>query len=492
MTMVRITAPSRPVPARQTRSGRSKTLTPAKLSLGLVLFTFLVSTYLTFSVPTFHDEPTKLPFNGGVIDSAAANKSTGTTGNQITVPSTNDLSTMNYRSGQAVSVPTATAGGAKKVSKGTIGFAVSVTGCGSDPITEGAAVLKHSIHRASIHGDMGGQYDYAMYAIYHPAAADCALPLLALDYNMLKRETPVAVADIEGDYLRSKIEKNGCCGEKELIKLEAYTITQHDIVVHLDLDVLVLKPMDEIFDVMMFPTDTAAVAQLKTKVMWPDQSMPDGPLNAFFTMDLNMVGPGSKYKPVQGGFMVLRPDLSVYEEYKSIIKKGDFRDGSGWGGLVGPFHGSMTFQGLIPYYYNVLHPGQALELNRCIYNQMCDNPRTGKTVNDVVSGKCRTNEEECEDCRSRPLEDVVTTHFTLCQKPWWCLPQSQDKIQQRLCRKLHHEWYKIRSELEISWGRSGQGAGTMDTDQFYGYCKGAGKTGYLPIEKPYGGPIDEP
>jgi hypothetical protein len=339
---------------------------------------------------------------------------------------------------------------------------------------------------------MGGQYDYALYAIYHPAAADCALPLLALDYNMLKRDTPVAVADIEGDFLREKIEKNGCCGEKELIKLEAYTITQHDIVVHLDLDVLVLKPMDDIFDVMMRPTDAAAVAQLKKKVMWPDQSLPDGPINAFFTMDYNMVHPESKYKPVQGGFMVLRPDLSVYEEYKSIVKKGDFRDGSGWGGLVGPFHGSMTFQGIIPYYYNVLHPGQALELNRCIYNQMCDNPRTGRTLKDVVSGKCRTNEEECEDCRSRPLEDVVTTHFTLCQKPWWCLSHTEDLIQHRLCRKLHREWYQIRSELEQSWGRSGSGAGTFDSDQFYGYCTQNGKNGYLPIAKPYGGPVDEP
>jgi hypothetical protein len=396
-------------------------------------------------------------------------------------------------SGKFVPVPAAEGSKSKSVvSKGTIGFAISVTGCGSDPITEGAAVLKHSIHRASIHGDMGGQYDYAMYAIYHPAAADCALPLLALDYHMLKRDTPVAVDEIQGDFLRTKIESNGCCGEKELIKLEAYAITQHDIVVHLDLDVLVLKPMDDLFDVMMHPTDATAVAKLKTSLMESDQSLPDGPINAFFTMDYNMVGPGSKYKPVQGGFMVLRPDLAVYEEYKSIIKKGDFRDGKGWGGLVGPFHGSMTFQGIIPYYYNVLHPGQSLELNRCIYNQMCDNPRTGRTVDDVVSGTCRDNKEECEDCRSRPLEDVVTTHFTLCQKPWWCLPQSQDKIQQRLCRKLHHEWYKIRSELEQSWGRSGLGAGTYDTDQFYGYCKSTGKGGYLPIAKPYGGPVDEP
>lgn len=108
----------------------------------------------------------------------------------------------------------------------TIGYAVTVTGCGSDPITEGAAVLEHSIHLASVNG----RYDYQMYAIYHPDGAACAAPLADLGYKLLERETPVQVKDIEGDFLRQNIEKNGCCGEKELVKLEAYTLTQHPIV----------------------------------------------------------------------------------------------------------------------------------------------------------------------------------------------------------------------------------------------------------------------
>ena len=128
-----------------------------------------------------------------------------------------------------------------------------------------------------------------------------------------------------------------------------------------------------------------------------------------------MVGPSRKYKPVQGGFLVLRPNMTVYEEYVDIVKKGDFRQKSGWGGVVGPFYGSMTFQGIIPYYYDYLHMHEAVELNRCVYNQMADNPKDKRTVNDIPQGRCRTNEEECEDCRNRPLEEVVSTHFTLCQ-----------------------------------------------------------------------------
>lgn len=381
--------------------------------------------------------------------------------------------------------------------KATVAYAVSVTGCGSDPITEGAAVLKQAIHRVSSrnsHGQQGGgggRYDYALFAIYHPNAEACALPLQALGYNMMRRDVFVNVSDIQGDYLREKIESNGCCGEKELIKLEAYTLTDYPIVVHLDLDVLVLKPMDEIFDMMLMNSKSAIPNS--DVIMWPDQPRPEtgAHIQALFTMDYNMVGPGNKYKPVQGGFLVIRPDMAVYQEFREIVRIGDFQPSKGWGGMVGPFHGSMTFQGLIPYYYNVLHTGHSIELNRCIYNQMADNPRTGKTINDVVSGACRVGTTECEDCRSRPIEDVVTTHFTLCQKPWWCLPHTENKIQHRLCRKLTHEWYRVRSELEESWGRPAKGPGSFDSDQFYGYCKNHGHQGYIPIEMPYGGPVDQ-
>jgi len=89
------------------------------------------------------------------------------------------------------------------------------------------------------------------------------------------------------------------------------------------------------------------------------------------------------------------------------------------------------------------------------------------------------------------VEQVKTTHYTLCQKPWWCLPHDSDRIQERLCRKLLHEWFRVRSDMEKSWGRSGKGQAPQwtQTDHFFGYCKSSGKGGYLPIEKPYGRPV---
>ena len=118
--------------------------------------------------------------------------------------------------------------------------------------------------------------------------------------------------------------------------------------------------------------------------------------------------------------------------------------------------------------------------------ELADNPKDKRTVNDIPQGRCRTNQDECEDCRNRPIEEVVSAHFTLCQKPWLCLPQDSDIIQQRLCRKLHHEWHRIRSDLEKGWGRSAEGDGKFQSEHFLGHCSKFGQAGYLPIKEPFG------
>jgi hypothetical protein len=209
----------------------------------------------------------------------------------------------------------------------TIPYLISITGCGSKLLAEGAAILKHSIHLASVHGNLGGHYNYKTYGIYHPEAASCVQPLEQVGYELVRRSTPVAVEDIQGKFLQRKIVQNGCCGEKELIKLEAYTFTEYPVAIHLDLDVLILKPLDDLFDAMILHDNSKAMS--KVTVMWPDNPIPSK-INAFFTRDYGMVSGGRKHKPVQKGFLVLRPDQSVYDKYVNIIKKGDFWEGSGW------------------------------------------------------------------------------------------------------------------------------------------------------------------
>eukprot|EP00557_Chaetoceros_sp_GSL56_P010014 CAMPEP_0176478180 /NCGR_PEP_ID=MMETSP0200_2-20121128/1044_1 /TAXON_ID=947934 /ORGANISM="Chaetoceros sp., Strain GSL56" /LENGTH=432 /DNA_ID=CAMNT_0017874091 /DNA_START=54 /DNA_END=1349 /DNA_ORIENTATION=- len=341
----------------------------------------------------------------------------------------------------------------------TIAYAVSLTSCEETPsLIDGAAVLMHSIHLSSVQNPTSSsKYDYKMYAIVHESAMVCKPILEKIGYTVKQVDVPVPVAEIEGDVLRENVHQNGCCGELEFIKLWAYTLVDHPFVVHLDLDTVVLKPMDELFDAAIIG-DTSQLSA----VMWSNEHhflssskekdeglSRQAPINAFFTRDYNMRSAGKKPVGVQGGFLVIRPSMQVFEEFRAIIRKGDYRKGSGWGGKgYGPFYGSMTFQGIIPYYYDEIHHGTAIELNRCVYNQMADNPRDKRTVNNVVSGKCRDGRQDCEDCRERNIEDIVTAHFTLCQKPWHCLPHDQDVLQHRLCRSLFGEWYRIRADLE--------------------------------------------
>ncbi|KAG7348233.1 hypothetical protein IV203_016938 [Nitzschia inconspicua] len=362
----------------------------------------------------------------------------------------------------------------------TIGVASTVTGCGESPFQDGAAVLKYSLDRHSA-ANGNGRYNYQTYIFYHPNATSCVLPLQALGFTLIKRATPIRVEEIQGEELRERIVKNGCCGEKELIKLEAYRLVQHPLVIHVDLDVLILKPMDDVIDFMLHPTTRQYNLQ-KVPLMWPEKPIPND-IQLLFTKDYNMVGPKRRDKPFQGGFFIIKPSLEAYDEFIRIVKEGDYHVKGGWGKKVGPFYGGMTIQGLLPYFYEHLHPGRAVELNRCIYNNMNDNPFMERKNGEK---RCRTDQESCEDCRFRPKEDVVTFHFTICQKPWSCLSfrSQQDKF--KLCREMNHEWFAYRSKLEQTWGRSGFGPGEFKPNHYLGYCSDRGTGGYLPIALPYG------
>jgi hypothetical protein len=94
----------------------------------------------------------------------------------------------------------------------TIAVASTITGCGSDPFIDGAAVLKYSL---DVHSRSAkSKFKYRTYIFYHPDAKECVLPLETLGYTLLERSTPIKVEEIGGDGgLRERIVTNGCCGE---------------------------------------------------------------------------------------------------------------------------------------------------------------------------------------------------------------------------------------------------------------------------------------
>lgn len=176
-----------------------------------------------------------------------------------------------------------------------------------------------------------------------------------------------------------------------------------------------------------------------------------------------------------GGFLVIRPSMSTFEEFRAVIREGDFGH-LGWGKTrIGVFWGGQTIQGILPYFYFARHPGKALELNRCEYNCMVDNPYMKDTTN------CLDRKPTCQDCRVQTFDKVSSAHFTLCQKPWGCTLHDNPKNAE-LCRRFHDEWFKLRDEFEkehkLDLSYRAENSKFVNS---MGMCTGYGDKKYLPI-----------
>ena len=71
----------------------------------------------------------------------------------------------------------------------------------------------------------------------------------------------------------------------------------------------------------------------------------------------------------------------------------------------------MTIQGLLAYYYRILHPGTGLDVNRCVYNCMADNPRD---VGGFGKGECRDGTQDCDDCRLKEVCHTLAPMYVQC------------------------------------------------------------------------------
>ena len=260
--------------------------------------------------------------------------------------------------------------------KKTIAYALSFIKCGdfqthSAGLTDASLVLRHSVHQIHQHS----KYDYKMYAIVHRQAEACSEVLHKTGFEVMVVDPPVHPNEIQGEYLRKKIHKEWCCGSDEFIKLYAYTIPE-EVIVHVDIDFAFYKPMDHLFDALLYNKDTpeGRAARNKIELERPSDKLPDQ-IDAFITRDWPQVAP-NKFPPAyQAGFLVARHNPSILEEFVAVIKQGNYTEGwgwsSGWGGKgYGGYVGAMAMQGVVAYYYDHIRPNTAVELNQCRFNHM--------------------------------------------------------------------------------------------------------------------------
>jgi hypothetical protein len=184
--------------------------------------------------------------------------------------------------------------------------------------------------------------------------------------------------------------------------------------------------------------------------------------------------------------------------------------GMGYGG----FQGAMAYQGVLAYYYDVLFPNRHVELDVCRWNQVAADviwrgPGKAADGNDHMH-ECRdyprdshnftTNTLEhraCEDCRTTPIEETMTVHFTACRKPWECQlskrrvrrKDHEYRLQQitnaTTCSLLMRQFFLVRRHVEsLIATTSGIPAklyhGSYRADSFLGYCSSL--AGYQPME----------
>ena len=240
----------------------------------------------------------------------------------------------------------------------------------------------------------------------------------------------------------------------------SYKLFDYPVVLHLDLDTLVLKSMDDVFDLMITDQPTYQQRRLfgQKYSMWYKNETTTNPtiperIDFMFTRDYNMVEPPGlqvHQMGVQGGFLLVRPNQNDFDRMVDIIMNGGdgYTIDDGWGGptkAFGGYYGAGTIQGLASYYYgHYENYTRSVELNRCYFNNMADNPYSfNKDLNKTL---CTTLEPDltCQNCRDTPLDQIYTSHFTVCGKPDWCQMWDPENNQGRLCMELFREWHKVR------------------------------------------------
>lgn len=325
-------------------------------------------------------------------------------------------------------------------------IAIAITVTKDGPFLDGALVLGYAAKKYHS-AKYASKYFIDLIAFVTKKAVAVRPTLIKFGWKIYEKDLPVALDEIKNQEYAQRMRDSGCCGADEFLKLWAYTLTEYHKVLHLDMDCIIFKNLDSLFD--------------------SDKEL-------LYTGDYNMKG-GSPVAPAQGGFLVIKPSMEAFTEFQEIIRKGD-HGSKGWGGSrIGNFWGGQTIQGIMPYFYTVLHPERGAELNRCQYNQMADNPYYPN------SQRCINKQPTCEDCRLSDPETVYSAHFTICQKPWTCTQHVNPKNMVP-CLSFHKKWFELRDEFEKSLGFSMSHRSTKQKfPESLGMCSGFGDSKYIPL-----------
>lgn len=372
-----------------------------------------------------------------------------------------------------------------------IAFTISITECpeGDDNgIIQGAAILSHNIKLISAVKHPTAQYVHRLYAFVVPEAKRCGMIIAAYGWKVLWKEVPFEMPDLDGntrDLMKMK-KHVGCCGANEYIKLHSYTLTEYPLVVHLDLDTVLLKPLDNLFDRMLKPAGRALPDVPTVHPEAKDSKQIDFFYTRDYRYDLNasMTRDASK-RSVQGAFFVVRPNQTVFDDMLRVLKATGFSNEEGWDKkLYGTGDvGAIAVPGFMSYYYGEHYPkDRAVELDPCIYNTYAYDLR----YYDDDPTKCRTGQATCDDCSATPYENIVSAHFgSMCHHPWKCPKYVGSSGERPLCQKMHLAWHRVREQFDVVWNQAAPPRGGWGRNNTLGYCRGTGRRSFMHVPIPH-------
>ena len=215
---------------------------------------------------------------------------------------------------------------------------------------------------------------------------------------------------ITNQYIKDNIQND--VGIRDSTKLQVWTMTLHPVVVLMDYNSVLQKPMDEEIDFLL-----------------ADESLKG--LYILAPPDENTGKAG-----VDTGFLIIKPSLKEFDRIVSMYIKTPFDPETGWNGFgYHQYKGDMGISGFLNWYF---HNDQGyLELDRCIYAHDADEDCLGRVpfseakhlkMYDRVCGKARHcpydhpdwSEEKCEACttlhrrcKSNIIYDVCLMYATL-------------------------------------------------------------------------------
>jgi hypothetical protein len=292
-----------------------------------------------------------------------------------------------------------------------VAFVITITAIDHNYF-DGAAVLAHSIRQTQ-----PSSLDYDLIAIIHdsvPFNGDSFL--IKFGYKIIRIPTPINVSQIKGELLRNKIMNSGCCGEKELIKLEAFRLFNYDAIILLDTDTIVLKHK-------AFQND---INKLKSYSILFSFDRQGGKL-----IEIPNTDNSSKiYSCANGGFFIAKPSLLIYNYFVDLLLEGKWN--KGWNNtIVGDCWGGESFTGILSYYI-FAHYNETKEVDNC-----------------RVNGLDKLNNENNEICELIDPTTIEMFHFESKRKPWLCLPFEEMTRNTFVVVKL---WWKYRSEIIYRYG----------------------------------------